>query len=194
MGLFTDRSLVTHLSLASLIDVSLYRGLRKTKCPTRVNIFVWIMLQVNLDCASPLQKSILFIANLLICAIYVVWIKNTFSTFFRVSLCSKLLVWLLQIFNFRWVYDGSLSGNVLQILSGPDLMKTSSILWCNAVKALLVEIWLERNPCVFHNTTSVWYDRFDYAHLNASSWCSMVKGFQDQSTKDIYLNWQAFIV
>ena len=26
--------------------------------------------------------------------------------------------------------------------------------------------------------------RFEYARLNASSWCSMVKGFQDSSTQD----------
>ena len=83
---------------------------------------------------------------------------------------------------------------VLQILSGPDLKKTSSILWCNVVKALLIEICFERNQCVFHNTASVWSNQFEYARLNASSWCSMVKGFQNYSTHNIHLNWQAFIV
>ena len=75
---------------------------------------------------------------------------------------------LLQIFNLGWV-GGSFSGNVLQILPGSNLKKTSLILWCNAVKALLVEIWFERNQRVFHNTSSV-SDRFEYAYLNASSW------------------------
>ena len=88
---------------------------------------------------------------------------------------------LLQIFNLSWVFCGSFSSNVLQILSRPNLKKTSLILWCNAVKALLLEIWFKRNQHVFHNTASVWSDRFEYARLNASAW-DMMFGAKGVST------------
>ena len=77
-----------------------------------------------------------------------------------------------------------------QVLAGPVLkMKTTDLLWVNAVKALLVEIWFERNQKVFHDKPSTWMERFDSARLNASSWCSLSKDFQDYSSQDIVLNW-----
>ena len=115
------------------------------------------------------------------------------APFFRV-----LVQWIVGVGCCKFLisdgfFYGVFSGNVLQILFGPDLKKTSSILWC-AVKALLVEIWFERNQRIFHNTASVWSNRFVYACLIGSSWCSMVKEFHDYSTQDIHLNRQAFIV
>ena len=81
-----------------------------------------------------------------------------------------------------------------QILAGPNLKrKTAESLWTNAVKALLAEIWFERNQRVFHDKSSTWLERYDSAVLNASSWCSLTKYFQDYSSQEIVLNWPAFI-
>ena len=87
-------------------------------------------------------------------------------------LIPKFYVDVLLLFLFNCTLSISLS---------PLIKKTSLILRCNAVKALLVEIWFKTNQRVFHNTTSVWSYCFEYAPLNASSWCSIVKGFQDYS-------------
>ena len=73
---------------------------------------------------------------------------------------------------------------------GPDGFTAEFFLhfWINAVKAILSKIWLERNLRVFHNTTSSWSSRFESAHLNASSWCSLSKAFKDFSIQDISIN------
>ena len=73
-------------------------------------------------------------------------------------------------------------------------MKTASLLWCNAVKAILVELWLERNQRVFHNKASLWFDRYEFDRLNASSWYSLRKQFKDFSMQDILLNWQQVFI
>ena len=49
------------------------------------------------------------------------------------------------------MFGNSSSDNVLQILIGPSLKKGPKTLLHNAVKALLVEIWFERNQRVFHD-------------------------------------------
>lgn len=46
---------------------------------------------------------------------------------------------------------------------------------CTAVKTLLVELWFERNQWVFHDKSSSWNGRLEYARLKASSWCSLFK-------------------
>ena len=83
--------------------------------------------------------------------------------------------------------------NVLQILLGPLLKKKPKLLWVNAVKALLTEIWFERNQRTFNDRVSAWEDRFEFARLNASSWCTMSKTFEDYSIQELTLNWRAFI-
>lgn len=57
------------------------------------------------------------------------------------------------------------------------LDKGPQLLWFNAVKALLVELWFERNQRVFHGKTSTWLDWFEAARLNASHWCALSKTF-----------------
>lgn len=64
-------------------------------------------------------------------------------------------------------------------------MKTAYLLWCNAVE--------EINQQVFHNKASSSFDRYEFAHLNASSWHSLSKQFKDFSMQDILVNWQVFI-
>lgn len=78
-------------------------------------------------------------------------------------------------------------------MTGPAMKKNTLILWCSPVKALLVELWFERNQRVSHNKASSWNDHFEFARLNASSWGSISKGFPDYSSQEIQLNWQAFI-
>ena len=67
------------------------------------------------------------------------------------------------------------------------------LVWANVVKALLAEIWFERNQRVFHEKSSTWMERYDSARLNTSSWCSLSKFFQDYSSQEIVLNWSSFI-
>lgn len=52
------------LEILSLIDKKLFNALWKSKCPRRVNILVWIMLNGNLDSADVLQKKL---PNQLLC-------------------------------------------------------------------------------------------------------------------------------
>lgn len=90
-----------------------------------------------------------------------------------------------HIFNLSWVFEKEFKNNVRKIIIGPVLMKTASLLWCNAVE--------EINQQVFHNKASSWFDRYEFAHLNASSWHSLSKQFKDFSMQDILVNWQVFI-
>ena len=57
-GVFSVKSLVKHLSMASPIEYCLEKGLWKTKNPHRVNITVWIMLFGTLNCAAILQRKL----------------------------------------------------------------------------------------------------------------------------------------
>lgn len=82
---------------------------------------------------------------------------------------------------------------MLQILVGPAFEKDPKLLWSNAVKVMLVEIWFERNQQVFNDKASPWFVRFEIAQLNASSWCTLSRTFEDFSMQDLNLNWQAFI-
>ena len=79
-------------------------------------------------------------------------------------------------------FDHFFKNNLYQILAGPDLKKkTAELLWANTVKTLLAEIWFDRNQRVFHDKSSTWWEGYDSALLNASSWCSLSKYFQDYS-------------
>ena len=71
------------------------------------------------------------------------------STFYFIVFASKCWFFLLQAFNFCWVFYHVFKNNVSQILAGPDLKKkTAELLWANTVKTLLAEIWFERNQIV----------------------------------------------
>lgn len=100
---------------------------------------------------------------------------------------------LFDFFNLKWVFGNVFRDNVLQILIGPRLKSTPKLLWTNAVKALLVEIWFEMNQRVFRDKYNPWLDRFEIARLNASSWCSLSSSFADFSIQDLCLDWRAFI-
>ena len=98
------------------------------------------MLQGNFNCA---KKA--FLSLPISSYVPSMWYESRRS-FFECPYAVNCWCRLMRIFYFRWVFYGSFSGKVLQILSGPDLEKISSILWCNAV----VEIWFERNQRILH--------------------------------------------
>lgn len=58
-GVFLVKSLVKHLSLTSPVDHVLEKGLWYTKSPRRINIMVWLMIFVSLNCVAVLQKKLL---------------------------------------------------------------------------------------------------------------------------------------
>ena len=100
---------------------------------------------------------------------------------------------LFEHFNLSWVFGNKFKENVVHLLIGPRLKSKPNLLWVNAVKAILSEIWFERNQRVFHAKASPWLVRFENAKLNASAWCSLAKTFKDFSISDICLNWKTFI-
>ena len=58
---------------------------------------------------------------------------------------------IFSIFNIAWVSYGSLCSSVLQLLEGPPLPKKPRLIWLNLSKALLSELWFERNQQIFHD-------------------------------------------
>lgn len=70
---------------------------------------------------------------------------------------------------------------IQQILIGTALKEVPRLIWANAVKALLTKIWFERNERVFHDKRLGWMDHIEVAVLNASSWCTISKHFEDFS-------------
>ena len=183
-GSFLVKSLVKHLSTSSPLESSLYKRLWKSNSPRRINISIWIMLCGNLNCASVLQRKLSSYAlSPHACPLCVNNMENIQHLLLDCVFASKCWFCLLQAFNFCWVFYHVFKNNLLQILAGPDLKKkTAELLWANAVKALLTEIWFERNQRVFHDKSSTWLERYNSAVLNASSWCSLTKYFQDYSS------------
>lgn len=68
-----------------------------------------------------------------------------------------------------------------------------NLLWVAVVKAILSELWLERNQRNFQSSHISWFDRFESACLKFSSWYSLSKLFVGFLVQDIYQNWDAFI-
>ena len=60
-------------------------------------------------------------------------------------------------------------------------------------KALLAEIWFERNP-IFHEKARAWSDVMDTAKRNATAGCSLGQKFNDYSIQDLCLNWVVFLL
>ena len=58
---------------------------------------------------------------------------------------------IFSLFNLVWVFDHSISASVVQFLSGPILPKKSRIILEILSKALLTELWFERNQRIFHD-------------------------------------------
>ena len=119
-GYFTVRSLVTHLSFGSPLDVSLKES--TSSCG--------LCFQGNLNCISSLQKKLPSHCLSPMCHLCCMN-QDLQHLVFEYPYTVNCWCRLLQIFNFRWVFYGSFSGNVLQIL------------WCNVVNALLVKYGLK---------------------------------------------------
>ena len=80
---------------------------------------------------------------------------------------------------------------MVQLLSGQILPKKSRIIWVNLLKALLSELWFERNQHIFHDKARERAEIMRAVDLNATTRCSLKK-FPNYSIQDIYLNWNAF--
>ena len=96
-------------------------------------------------------------------------------------------------FDVVWALGESFSLNVQQVLMGPVFKKKTWLIWANLSKAVLVEIWFERNQRTFHGKETHWPDRFEIASRNAAAWCTLHKDFEAFSIQDISLNWQDII-
>ncbi|XP_038880890.1 Golgi SNAP receptor complex member 1-2-like isoform X2 [Benincasa hispida] len=57
-----------------------------------------------------------------------------------------------------------------------DILHEFTQLWSNAVKAILTEIWLERNQRVFQDKSLLWMDPFEITKI--ASWSSLSKEFK----------------
>lgn len=163
-GLYTVKSLVKHLSTASPLDKHLEKVLRKSKSPWRVNITVCIMLFGSLNCASVLQKKLqsrCLSPN--ICHLYMSDSKDLRHLFYSCSHAKKCWQRLFHIFNLSWVFGNDFKDNTIQLLIGPTLIKEFRLIEANAIKAMLSELWYERNQRVFHNKALPWLDRVEIA-------------------------------
>lgn len=153
---------------------------------------VCLMLFGSLNCVAVLQRKLPF--HCLSPHICPLCLKEELQhLFFECSYASKCWHWLFGFFNVCWVFGGEFSSNLLQIVVGPALKKKPQLLWSNAVKALLSKLWFERNQQVFHDKASSWLDHFEFARLNASSWCTLSRAFDEYSIQEFNLNWHAFI-
>lgn len=48
-----------------------------------------------------------------------------------------------------WVFSFPVKENVFQLISGSDLSSKARLLWINFIKAILSELWHERNQGFF---------------------------------------------
>jgi len=147
-----------------------------------------------LNCASVLQLKLhSHYLSPHVCPIWLADFEDLQHLFFNCIYAKSCWFSLFDCFNLSWSFDKMFKSNVLQVLIGPKLNSRPRLIWSNAVKAILSEIWLERNQRVFHDKASPWFVRFETARLNASSWCSLSKKFEDFFIQDISINWKAFI-
>ncbi|KAA0068192.1 mediator of RNA polymerase II transcription subunit 8 isoform X2 [Cucumis melo var. makuwa] len=73
---------------------------------------------------------------------------------------------------------------------GPPLPKKPRLIWLNLSKALLSELWFERNQHIFHGKEKPRLEILLSAKQNAVvAWCSLNKEFGDYSIQNICLNW-----
>ena len=179
--------------MAAPIGDLLEKALWKSKSPRRVNISVWIMIFGNLNCALVMQMKLpSHCLSPHICPLCMAE-KDLQHLFFDCTYALRCWHRLFSFFNLCWVFGNRCSENVLQILVGPSLKKSPKTLWYNAVKALLVEIWFERNQRVFYDKATPRLERCEIARLNASTWCTQSRSFSDFSIMDIVVNRRAFI-
>lgn len=152
------------------------------------------MLFENLNCVSVLQKKLQsYCLSPNICHLCLSDSEDLQHLFFTCSFAMECWQPLFLLFNLAWVFGDNFKDNTLQILIGPALKKKPRLLWTNAIKVVLSEIWFERNQRVFHNKASSWIDRFEIAKINASSWCILNRIFEDYTIQALNLNWRAFL-
>ena len=194
-GVFSVKSLSRHLASASPLDPQLANCLRKSKRPRRVNITIYALLFGSLNFNSVMPKKLpTHYISLHIGPFCLRSHEDLQHIFFEYIYAAKCQSKLFLIFNISWSLDKVCKNNIRQLLTDRIMGKIASLIWCNAVKAILAEIWFKRNQRVFHNKSSSCQNRYELARLNASSWCSLSKQFNDYSLQDIVLNWQAFIL
>lgn len=176
------------------MDLQLEKCLWKSKSPTRVSITLWIMLFGSLNCASIMQRKLLAYYLLpQVCQFCLNYHEELQHFFFECVYAARRWSKLFYTFNLSWVIDKECKNNVTQILIGSVLMKTASWLQCIAVKGNFDRILVREKSASLPNKASSWSDRYELAHLHASSWCSLSNQIKDFSMQDILLNWQAFI-
>ena len=176
------------------MDKRLFSAIWKTGSPRRINILIWIMVFGSLNSSEILQKKApKKCLSPSICPLCLKASENLSHIFLNCLVSSFCWVRIFSLFNLSWVFDVSLSASVVQILSGPRLPKKSSIIWDNLSKALLSEVWFERNQRIFLDKARPRAEIMLAAELKAASWCSLKKEFAHFSIQDIYLNWAAFL-
>ena len=100
---------------------------------------------------------------------------------------------VFSIFKIDWVFDGSLSSNVLQLLTGPFISKKPILIWVNMSKALLAKVWFEHNQWIFQYKARPRLGIVCSAERNAAAWCALNKEFENYSIQDICLNCDVFL-
>lgn len=93
---------------------------------------------------------------------------------------------ILSLSKVNWVFRDPFCDNVRQILVGLALKKGPRLIWANAVKAILAEIWFGQNQRIFHDRKMGWMARLEVARLNTSSWCTLSMDFEDFSSSIDY--------
>lgn len=64
---------------------------------------------------------------------------------------------LFGCYHMNWVvFNYRFKENVVQLISSPILKKKRRLIWLNAVKVILSEIWFELNQRTFQNKASSW--------------------------------------
>lgn len=112
------------------------------------------MIFGTLNCSTTIQRKLP--AHYLSPSIPYVWKQvKIFGTNFLLKIWCGLLVQTIAIFHLQWTSESSFKENVFQILVGPSLKPQSKlswwnavflliVLWSNALKVFLAEIWFER--------------------------------------------------
>ncbi|TYK21876.1 hypothetical protein E5676_scaffold494G00090 [Cucumis melo var. makuwa] len=192
-GRFSDKSLSTHLKTASPMDKRLFSAILQSGSPRRINILIWIMVFRFVNSSEILQKKSPINVSPSICPLCLKASKNLPHIFLYCPVSSFGWERIFSLFNLVWNFDSSLSASVIQLLSGSNLPKTPRIIWEILSKALLIEIWIERNQRIFHDKARQRAEIMHAADLNAAAWCSLRKEFVNYSIQDICLNWNVFL-
>ncbi|XP_038903695.1 uncharacterized protein LOC120090219 [Benincasa hispida] len=191
---YTVKSLKNHLTPFSPLEKPIFSTIWKTKSPRRVNILIWIMLFGQLNVAEVLQKKQPTPSlSPTVCPFCLHHSEVSLHLFFTCPYSSWCWNKLLCFFNLPLTLCNDFKSNVFQLLARPTSHKSTRLLWCNAVKALLADLWFERNQRIFYNKATSCQDRLEAARRQASSWCLLSDPFRAYSLSDFNLNWEAFI-